>query len=181
MYKEILDAIGTVDILADESATLDSRDCEFLLKALSSRVNDKHVRIVNKASDIYVLQTDEIGTFETVRYKHEPSHQVADLSRGFNLSKQDDYDKAVEILKQTPRLVVFKAWLSGIADPDQMLLNFDRVVELSKKQNDHNLGFLVVSEPEITRLCQSDEILKEKSLGWRWDSLGLACVTMVSL
>ena len=122
-----------------------------------------HVRIANKTSDISVPQPDEVGTRKFQRYQHEPNNQVVDLSRGFNLSKQDDYDEVVEALKKKPRLAVFKAWLSHL----------DKVVELTKLQQNNNRGFIVISEPPTDHLEESNNTLEEKISGLGFERLGV--------
>ena len=91
---------------------------------------------------------------------------MADFSRAFNLSKKQEYDDAIEVLKKTPRMAVFNPWLSVTADPGQMLSHLEKVAELAKLQHEHNLGSRVISEPPITRLEQSNNTLREKFMGW---------------
>ena len=88
-YKACLDEVGAADILEVENAALKDRDHEFLLSAFSSRVNNDHVRIANKASGIYVPHPEKLGTFAVQRYQHEPDNQVLVLSRGFNSASKE--------------------------------------------------------------------------------------------
>ena len=83
------------------------------------------------------------------KYQHEPNKQVVDLSSCISLSKDEDYNEALDLLKHKPRLAVVKAWLSAAADVDSRQKHLNRVVELSKMQNDNRRGFLVISEPLV--------------------------------
>ena len=98
--------VGAADILEVENATLKDRDREFSSSALAFRVENEHVRIANKTSDISVPHPEKLGTFSVQRYQHEPNNQLVDSSRGFNSSKQEDYKEAVEALNKRPQLAV---------------------------------------------------------------------------
>ena len=86
---------------------LKGNDLEFLLSALASRVNNDQLRIADKYSDIYVPHPKNSGAFTVQRYDYEPNSQVLDLSSFFDCSKSEDYNEALDLLKQKPRLAVF--------------------------------------------------------------------------
>ena len=132
MYKVNLDEIGTSDVLEVENAIPKGSERDMLLSALSSRVNNDQVRIADKHNDIYVPHPKNSGSFTVSRYQREPSKQVVDLTSCVDLSKDEDYNEALDLLKPTPRLAVFEAWLSAAADEDNREKHFNRVVELSK-------------------------------------------------
>ena len=54
-----------------------------------------------------------------------------------------------------------------------MLSDLDKVTELAELQHEHNLGFHVISEPHITRLEQSNSMLREKLSGLAVEQLGV--------
>ena len=77
------------------------------------------------------------------------------------------------VLKKKPRLAVFNAWLSDTVDPDRMPSHLDKVVKLAQVQHEHNLGFILITEPPITRLEQSNNMLREKFSGLAVEQLGV--------
>ena len=107
------------------------------------------------------------------KYQHEPNNQVVDLSSCFDFSKREDYNEALDVLKQKPRLAVFKAWLSAAVDEDKRLEHLDRVVELSRIQHDNHRGFLVISELLINEEEESNNILEAKFSGLSFEHLGV--------
>ena len=108
VYRVSLDEVGTADILEVENATLKGSDRDMLLSALSSRVNNDRLCIADKDNNIYVTNSEEPGTFTVSKYQYESNNQVVDFTYGFDLSRNDDYNEALEALNPRPRLAVFQ-------------------------------------------------------------------------
>ena len=108
-YKVNLDGVGTADILEVKNATLRGSERDMLLRALSSRVSNDQLRIADKYNDIYVPHPNNSCTFTVSQYQHEPNKQVVDLSSCLDLSRDEDYNEALDSLTHRPRLAVFKS------------------------------------------------------------------------
>ena len=143
------------------------------MRALASRVNNEHVRIADKISDIYVPHPEKLGTVTVQKYQHEPYNQVVDLSSCFDLSNKEDCNKAVDSLRKKPRLAVFKARLPDAIDEPKRLEHLDRVVELAKMQHNNHRGFIVISESLNNEVKESNSILEEKFSGLGFKRLGI--------
>ena len=94
--------------------------------------------------------------------------QVVTLFQNTSMSRDQDYEEALEALKSRPRLAVFKAWLSPTADEESRQQHISRVAELARLQDDRHRGFLVISEPILGRGKESSDALSENILGTRF-------------
>ena len=71
-------------------------------------------------------------------------------------------DPPSKMSSTSPRLAVFKAWLSPTADEESRPQYISRVAELARLQDDRHRGLLVISGPIFGREKESSDTLEEK-------------------